>query len=155
MKNVGLIKKAIVSYLPFRHFIKDFPSDVALLNITLQSSKISGDSLVKAQFRNFFRVVATHSFWASLTATPRKSGSNCVLIHDTKKECIPVGCVPPALPPYPSPGKRPMDRDTPWTETLLGQKPLWTETPPHLGQRHPCEQTGVKTLPSRYFVCGR
>ena len=60
-----------------------------------------------------------------------------------KQECIPVGCVPPAL--YRTgvsvwgvsldrdpPGQRiPLDRDPLWSETPCGQRPL--------GQRPPCE----------------
>ena len=53
-----------------------------------------------------------------------------LLNENPKQECIPVGCVPPAL--YHMGGL--CDRDTPWIETPLdrdtpGQRPLWTETP--------------------------
>ena len=72
-----------------------------------------------------------------------------------KQESIPVGCVPPAL--YHTGGSS--WQRLPWTETPLNRDPLdrdpldrdpldrdpslWTES-----------QTGVKTLPSRNFVCG-
>ena len=48
--------------------------------------------------------------------------------HNRNQECIPVGCVPPAS---------------------VAVSPARTRPPPL-----PC-QTGVKTLPSRNFVCGR
>ena len=68
--------------------------------------------------------------------------------NNSTQEKSPVGCVSPALYPmggYPWQRPLPLDRDPPdrdpsWTETLT----LWTES-----------QTGVKTLPSRNFVCGR
>ena len=94
-----------------------------------------------------------------------------------EQECIPVGCVPPALHHT---GGVSLDRnpqtETPlWTETLLGQRPppdkdlLDRDPPPDRdpslrGQRPPLDrdpppitesQTGVKTLPSSNFVCGR
>ena len=82
-----------------------------------------------------------------------------------KQECIPVGCVPPAR--YRmgvSLTKIPLLNRGPWTKTPhpldLDKDPLdrdsrdppWTET--HPGQRPPCGQTPVKTLPSQTSFAG-
>ena len=47
--------------------------------------------------------------------------------RNVKQECIPVGCIPPALPPY---GGSLCDRDPPDRNPPPGQIPPWTETPP-------------------------
>ena len=93
----------------------------------------------------------------------RKSGSIGKLgtfflhtYHNTRQECIPVGCVPPSL--YhkgASLDTDPLDRDPPGQKSPV----MWpvmhvvTETPPPSPWTE--SQTGVKTLPSHNFVCGR
>ena len=82
--------------------------------------------------------------------------------NSREQEYIPVGCVPPALPPYggspwteTSWTETPLDRNPPWTktqcrtETPLEREPPWTET-----SLWTESQTSVKTLPSCNFVCG-
>ena len=83
--------------------------------------------------------------------------------QNLKQECIPVGCVPPALyrmgglpdrqppPDRDPPGQRPsLDRHPPWTETPQDRDPPWTETPqdrdPSPGQRPHCEQNHRQVL---------
>ena len=70
-----------------------------------------------------------------------------------KRECIPVGCVPPAR--YRTGGlsnRDPLDRDP------LGRDPLdrdpspWTRTPPS-GQRPPGTETPRQRPPSGHVTC--
>ena len=110
--------------------------------------------LLNSKDLNEWKTIQLH--WVPLTLSKRVQKKLLVVsaVHCKRiflQECIPVGCVPPTC--YRTGGLP--DRDRPRTKTPSWQRAPWTETSPGPPTPWTESQTGVKTLSSRNFVCGR